>query len=50
MCSGFEYEFDETMCKNCGGRCCIGESGYIWIDENEIANLSEFLGFSKEKF
>ena len=38
------------MCQNCGGKCCVGESGYIWINEQEIANLSEFLGFSKEKF
>ena len=50
ICSGFDFSFDESKCASCGGKCCVGESGYIWINEDEIANLSEFLGFSKEKF
>ena len=50
ICSGFDFSFDESKCASCGGKCCVGKSGYIWIDEQEIANLSEFFGFSKEKF
>lgn len=40
---GFKFAFDESGCANCNGNCCIGESGYIWIDEDEIKNLATFL-------
>ncbi|MBF0985426.1 MAG: YkgJ family cysteine cluster protein, partial [Campylobacter sp.] len=29
--NGFSYEFDASECELCGGKCCTGESGYIWI-------------------
>ena len=29
--SGFGYEFDASKCERCGGKCCTGESGYIWV-------------------
>lgn len=45
---GFDYEFDPKKCDECGGKCCTGESGYIWIDENEIKKLSEYLGYKPE--
>lgn len=51
---GFNYEFDPAKCDECGGRCCTGESGYIWISDDEIAVLADFLGISqnllKERF
>ena len=50
ICSGFEYEFDESKCASCGGKCCVGESGYIWINEKERANLSKFLGLDIKEF
>lgn len=40
---GFNYAFDTSACSTCGGRCCTGESGYIYVNKNEIENLSEFL-------
>ena len=43
---GFNYCFDEQKCESCQGQCCTGESGYIWIDENEIKALAKYLNLS----
>ncbi|WP_096018262.1 YkgJ family cysteine cluster protein [Campylobacter lanienae] len=45
---GFNYEFDSNKCDECGGKCCTGESGYIWISEDEIKSLGEYLGYKTE--
>lgn len=45
---GFGYEFDSSKCDECGGKCCTGESGYIWISEDEIRSLGEYLGYKTE--
>ncbi len=44
----YTYKFDEVLCSSCEGNCCIGESGYIWISNEEIATLSNYLGISTE--
>ena len=31
ICSGFDFSFDESKCASCGGKCCVGESGYIFL-------------------
>ena len=46
----FNFVFDSDKCVVCGGKCCIGESGYIWIDENEIQKLADFFGILKDEF
>ncbi len=43
---GFDFGFNPDECEHCGGRCCIGESGYIWITTAEIKRLSEHLDVS----
>ncbi|MDO5046304.1 YkgJ family cysteine cluster protein [Campylobacter sp.] len=48
--SGFEYEFDFSKCSECGGKCCTGESGYIWISPCEIEALAGFLKLSVDEF
>ena len=40
---GFPYAFDPSGCEACGGNCCIGESGYIWINKQEIEFLAKHL-------
>lgn len=45
---GYPYKFDETKCNQCEGNCCIGESGYIWITQQEIRKLAKFLNISME--
>lgn len=46
---GFNFAFDPSGCNSCGGNCCIGDSGYIWINSNEILNLSSYLNISVEQ-
>jgi len=47
---GFCYTFNEEACSSCGGACCIGESGYIWVTLEEIENISKELNLSIEEF
>ena len=45
---GFNFAFDPNGCNNCNGNCCIGESGYIWINSQEIQALAFHLKISVE--
>lgn len=40
---GFAYAFDPSKCETCEGRCCTGESGYIYISQEEILNIAALL-------
>ena len=43
---GFNFAFDPSGCNSCSGNCCIGESGYIWINPQEIQALALHLNLS----
>lgn len=47
---GFSYSFDPKACENCQGRCCTGESGYIYISTDEMKNIAELLGVAIDEF
>lgn len=47
---GYRYKFAPSACETCGGRCCTGESGYIWMNYDEIANMAAFLELDIEEF
>jgi len=47
---GFNYSFNESACASCGGACCIGESGYIWVKRDEIEDIASYLNLSLEEF
>lgn len=47
---GFNFNFDENKCNECGGKCCIGESGYIFLNINEIKKIAKFLNMDFETF
>lgn len=47
---GFNFAFDPKICSKCKGNCCIGESGYIWINLLEIQRLSFYFGITIEEF
>ena len=47
---GFSFTFDPKACEDCGGGCCIGESGYIWIAPKEIRALSKSLNIDVDEF
>lgn len=46
---GYKFSFTPTVCSSCQGNCCIGESGYIWINKDEISLLSRYLKISIEE-
>ena len=46
---GFNFGFDPSGCNSCAGNCCIGESGYIWINSQEIQALALYLKISAEE-
>jgi len=36
-------------CRQCG-RCCIGEPGFVWVDEEEITAMAAQLGLNRTTF
>ncbi|MCH5336073.1 MAG: YkgJ family cysteine cluster protein [Campylobacter sp.] len=47
---GFAYAFDEKACKECGGKCCIGESGNIFANKEELELLRQHLNLDEQEF
>lgn len=47
---GFEFSFDSSACGSCGGRCCVGESGYIFLTLKEAESIATSLGVAFEDF
>jgi len=47
---GYNFSFDTKACEECKGRCCIGESGYIWVTPEEITALAKGLNIERENF
>ena len=41
---GFSFAFDSNACAECQGRCCTGESGYIYVTKTEALAISDVLG------
>ncbi|RDU65614.1 YkgJ family cysteine cluster protein [Helicobacter sp. MIT 14-3879] len=48
--NGFDFVFDESKCAECGGKCCVGESGYIFLNKNEMERIAKFLNMKFEEF
>ena len=46
----YPYSFDFSACATCQGRCCTGESGYIYVTKAEIENISELLSLNIKDF
>jgi uncharacterized protein len=47
---GYDFCFDASKCDSCGGYCCRGESGYIWVKYQEMENIAKKLSISLEDF
>ena len=47
---GYEYKFAPSACESCGGACCTGASGYIWVKYPEIEKMAIFLELTVEEF
>ncbi len=48
--AGFNYAFNSDACASCAGRCCTGESGYIYVSVAEIEKITAHLGMSINDF
>lgn len=52
--AGYNYSFDPNACESCGGNCCTGESGYIYLNQKEMEAIAGHLELSlvelKEKY
>lgn len=46
---GYDFAFDSSKCGECGGKCCIGESGNIWIKVQDLPRLANVLQISVEE-
>ncbi len=47
---GFEYSFDTSACESCAGKCCTGESGYIYVSKIEIKSIAKLLNLDVREF
>jgi Fe-S-cluster containining protein len=47
---GYDYRFTPSACASCGGACCTGESGYIWVKYKEMEEMAKFLDLTIEEF
>lgn len=47
---GFDFSFNPNKCADCGGKCCIGESGYIFLSVGEMRAIAEFFGLDFDDF
>jgi len=47
---GFDYAFSPNACETCQGRCCTGESGYIYVTKNEIQKIAKLLNLEVKEF
>ena len=39
----YPYMFDTFACSSCGGRCCTGESGYIYVTKTQADKICKLL-------
>ena len=47
---GYSYSFNPMACECCQGRCCTGDSGYIYVTKDEILNIAELLELDVNTF
>ena len=47
---GYPYAFDASACASCQGRCCTGESGYIYVNKTEIEKIADLLELDVKEF
>ena len=47
---GYNYTFNPNACAACGGNCCTGESGYIFLNQGEIEAIAKHLELSMGAF
>jgi hypothetical protein len=46
----FPFKFDSTACAACGGRCCRGTGGYVWVSWAELEAMAVARGMNAGLF
>jgi len=46
----YPYAFDPKACETCQGKCCTGESGYIYVTKDEVQGISKLLNLDINDF
>ena len=36
---GFDFAFNLSACDTCSGSCCCGESGNVWVSQQEMEGV-----------
>jgi Fe-S-cluster containining protein len=47
---GYSYKFAPSACESCQGKCCTGESGYIYVSMSEIEKIAKLLEMDIKEF
>jgi len=47
---GFDYAFNPSACESCAGKCCTGDSGYIYVAKVEIETIAKLLKLDTREF
>ncbi|MCW5198833.1 hypothetical protein VU06_03705 [Desulfobulbus sp. F3] len=50
MISCFPYQFNPAACATCGGRCCRGAGGYVWVSWEELEAMAAARGMNPGVF
>ncbi|MCI5209847.1 MAG: YkgJ family cysteine cluster protein [Candidatus Electrothrix sp. ATG2] len=46
----FPYFFKSDTCTTCGGKCCRGRQGYVWLSMEELRRIADAKGVSPNAF
>lgn len=47
---GFGFCFDTDKCGVCGGKCCTGSEGYVFVKIDEMLEIAQGLGMEFGEF
>ena len=48
--AGFDFGFDPGTCTDCPSHCCRGQSGRIWVNQQEILQICNSLNMNAIDF
>ncbi|TLD90375.1 YkgJ family cysteine cluster protein [Helicobacter sp. MIT 03-1614] len=46
----YPFTFESHACKSCGGKCCTGKSGYVFVSIDEMLDIASSLNLDFESF
>ncbi|MCI5166745.1 MAG: YkgJ family cysteine cluster protein [Candidatus Electrothrix sp. GM3_4] len=46
----YTFFFNSTACAACGGKCCRGRQGYVWLSMEELRGMADARGVSPDAF